>query len=131
MNKVLSVFLDRLSERMTALVAGLVSARVAGMHAEVQAQQQSDLEDLARRYDADGKSEIAESLRRRSLRITSSDLAGEGTEIVNLTMVPLQDPGNPEPTDLRALPDFSGSVKRKPRNQARREETAAEEEENS
>jgi hypothetical protein len=43
----------------------------------------------------------------------------------------LQDPRNPEPTDLRALPDFSGSVKRKPRNQARRDEAATEEEENS
>lgn len=129
MNKVLTVFLDRLAERMTALVAGLVSARVAGMHAEVQAHQQSELEDLARRYEADGKGEIAESLRRRSLRITSSDLAGEGTEIVKLTMVPLQEPGNSEPTDLRILPDFTGSAKRKSRTLARREESVTDDEE--
>lgn len=117
MSKVLTVFLDRLVERMTALVAGLVSSRVAGMHAEVQAQQQSQLEDLARQYEADGKMEIAQSLRKRSSRLVSADLAGEATEVVHLTMIPFQEPeSGVEPTDLRGLPDFTQAAKRKPRS---------------
>ncbi|MCA9010927.1 MAG: hypothetical protein KDB01_14345 [Planctomycetaceae bacterium] len=130
MNKVLAVFLDRVAERMTALVAGLVSSRVSGMHAAAQAEQQSELENLARQYEADGKTEIAQTLRKRALRLTTTDLAGEGTEIVHLTMVPFTDPqADNEPTDLRSLPDFSGKSKRKPRLTGGRDESSNEGEE--
>jgi len=132
MNKVLANFLERLVERMTALVAGLVSSSVAEMHAEAQALQQSRLEDLARQYEADGKPEIALTLRKRSTRLASADLAGEGTEVVHLTMVPLQDPETGgEPADLRSLPDFSGQTKRRSRAVTRRDEPAIETEESS
>ena len=77
MNRLFTTFLDRLAERMTALVAGLVSSRVTVLHAETQAEQQSQLEDLARQYEADGKPEIALTLRKRSTRLASADLAGE------------------------------------------------------
>jgi hypothetical protein len=55
MNKSFSVFLDRLAERFTAILAGVVSSRVESLRAEAQAEQQSQLEDLARKYEADGK----------------------------------------------------------------------------
>ena len=113
-NKLLSVFLDRLAERMTALVAGLVSSRVAGMHAAAQAEQQSDLEDLARRYEADGKPEIAQALRLRANDLVSADLASEGTKIVNLTLVPFTGPAEQgEPSELKTLPDFSATTARR------------------
>ena len=82
MNKHALGFLDRLAERFAAIVAGLVSSRVEGMTAVVQAEQQSELEDLARKYEAEGKPEIAESLRNRAARLTSSNLASEGLEVM-------------------------------------------------
>ncbi len=111
MSKLLSVFLDRLAERFAALVAGAISSRVEGLHATAQAEQQSQLEDLARRYEADGKTEIAVTLRQRAARLTSADLAAEAVEVVErLTQdTPrLPDPGRTgQQGDLRGLPDFN------------------------
>jgi hypothetical protein len=118
MNKVVSVFLDRLAERFTALLAGLVSSRVAGLHAAVQAEQQSQLEDLARGYEADGKPDIAKELRERASRLTSPDLVGEAIEVIH--RVTTEDPrlaGPAEPNfpgtaaDLRSLPRFESPTK--------------------
>ena len=112
MNKVISVFLDRLAERFTALLAGSMSARVEGLHAAAQAEQQSQLEDLARRHEADGKLDIAATLRERAIRLTSTDLAAEAVEVIQrLTDDPLRliEPVRTTPqADLRGLPDFSG-----------------------
>ena len=82
MNKQALGFLDRLAERFAAVVAGLVSSRVEGMTAVAQAEQQSQLEDLARQYEAEGKPAIAESLRNRAARLTSTNLASEGLEVM-------------------------------------------------
>lgn len=113
MSKPFSKFLDRLAERFAALMAGSISSRVEGLHAAVQADQQSQLEDLARQYEAEGKTVIAEALRRRAARLTSADLVGEAVEIVErLTADPLR---STEPTratpraDLPSL-DFSSGL---------------------
>ncbi len=116
MNKVVMTFLDRLAERFTALAAGLLSSRIAGLHAAAQAEQQSELEDLARRYESEGKPEIAATLRQRLLGLPSANLAGEGAE--QLRQLQPTIPGLPEspvsgPTgvaaDLRGLPNFETS----------------------
>lgn len=85
MPTLLSSFLDRLAERFTAIVAGVISSKVEGLHAVTQAEQQSQLEDLARRYESEGKNEIAATLRQRALRLTSSDLAAEAVEVMQQT----------------------------------------------
>jgi hypothetical protein len=82
MSKLISALLDQLAERLTALVAGAVSSRVCGLQAVVQAEQQSELEDLARQYETDGKPEIAATLRQRAARLTNPDLAGEASEVL-------------------------------------------------
>jgi hypothetical protein len=82
MNKLFSVFLDRLAERFTAILAGVVSSRVESLRAEAQAEQQSQLEDLARKYEADGKIAIAKTLRERALQLTSTNLAGDGVDVI-------------------------------------------------
>lgn len=111
MNKLFSLFLDRLAERIGALLAGSISSRVEGLHAMAQADQQSQLEDLARRYEADGKTEIAATLRQRAARLTSTDLAAEAVEVVERLTADtgrLPDPPKAHPSaDLRGLPDFS------------------------
>jgi len=110
MSKLLSLFLDRLAERFAALLAGSLSSRVEGLHATAQAEQQSQLEDLARRYDADGKTEIAVTLRQRASRLTSGDLAAEAVEVVERLTQDTPRLPNPGRTgqqgDLRGLPDF-------------------------
>lgn len=121
MNNVVALFLERLAERLTALVAGLVSSRVEGLHAAVQAEQQSQLEDLARKYEVEGKSEIAATLRERSLRLSSANLAATAVDSVQqLATEPLKLPGSvtsSPPGDLTGLPDFGPST---PRNRGRK-----------
>ncbi len=121
MNKVISLFLDRIAERFVALTVGLVSSRIEGFHAASQAEQQSDLEDLARSYEAAGKIEIAASLRQRAQGLTSSNPAAEADRIVrNVTEAPLQLPGPPDAgqeADVRRLPDCAPSAS--PRNAKR------------
>lgn len=110
MNNVIALFLERLADRLTALLAGLVSSRVEELHATIQAEQQSQLEDLARKYEAEGKPEIAETLRQRSLRLTSTNLAGGAVESVQqVASEPFKLTGqstSQSTGDLSGLPDF-------------------------
>ncbi|HQZ66941.1 MAG TPA: hypothetical protein PLY87_17745 [Planctomycetaceae bacterium] len=127
MNSVFSTFLDRLAERFTAILASVVSSRVESLRAEVQAEQQSQLEDLARKYEADGKSSIAQALRERALRLTTGNLAGDGANVIDLVSAePLRITGpntslNGGP--LESLPDFSSPPK--PEKKSRRRKTDA------
>jgi hypothetical protein len=121
MNRIISSFLDRLVERFTAILAGVISSRVEGLQASAQAEQQSQLEDLARKYETEGKTEIAQSLRERALNLTSSNLAGEAVEILEAVAGdPLKLTGPTQPPaagPLKGVPDFSAPAKsrKKPR----------------
>ena len=123
MNKVISLFLDRIAERFVALTAGLVSSRIEGFHAASQAEQQSDLEDLARTYEAAGKTEIAASLRQRALRLNSSNPAAEAEHIVRtVTGEPLQLPAPPnagQVADVRGLPGCAPNASSRKAKQSR------------
>lgn len=128
MNKTLSVFLDRLAERFTALLAGVISSRVAGMHAAAQAEQQSALEDLARQYESQGKLEIAAKLRSRAAALTSADLASEALEVVGRTTAeaPRLETSDESRADnqLKGLPNLSsdsaaGTSRKKSKRQPR------------
>jgi hypothetical protein len=125
MNSVFSTFLDRLAERFTAILASVVSSRVESLRAEVQAEQQSQLEDLARKYEADGKSSIAQALRERALRLTNGNLAGDGANVIDLVSAePLRITGpnsSPNGGTLASLPDFSSPPK--PERKSRRRRT--------
>jgi hypothetical protein len=112
MSRLFSLFLDRLAERFAVLLAGSLSSRVEGLHATLQADQQSQLEDLARKYEADGKTDIAAALRQRASRLTSTDLAAEAVEVVeqvtaDATRPPLASQGGLLPG--HALPDFNAA----------------------
>jgi hypothetical protein len=133
MNKVISLFLDRIAERFVALTVGLVSSRIEGFHAASQAEQLSDLEDLARRYEAAGKTEIAASLRQRVLGLTSSNPAAEAEHIVrNVTEEPLQLPGPQDAgqmADVQCLPgcdpNASPRIAKRPRTRDAKKSTDA------
>lgn len=114
MNQILSQFLERLTERLTALLAGLISSRFEGFHAAAKAQQQSQLEDLARQYESEGKNEIANGLRHHAHSLMSPDLAHEATESMRLLTIDssMDDSGKgtsrgkKSSDNLRQLPDF-------------------------
>jgi hypothetical protein len=122
MSKVVTTFLDRLAERFAALMAGLVSSRVEGLHAAAQAEQQSELEDLARQYEADGKLAIAQTLRQRAARLTSTNLAGEAVEVMQQLAADNRPALPPGPVgahgDLRGLPGIESGKSSKKRRGA-------------
>ena len=124
MNSLFSTFLDRLAERFTAILAGVVSSRVESLRAEAQAEQQSQLEDLARKYEADGKIAIARTLRERALQLTSTNLAGEGMDVIEAVSagpLRLTGPNTSSPGgQLENLPDFSAPPSRRTRFRRRR-----------
>jgi len=129
MNSLFSTFLDRLAERFTAILAGVVSSRVESLRAEVQAEQQSQLEDLARKYEADGKIAIAKTLRERALSLTTSNLAGEGVDVIEaVSAEPLRLSGpnsSPRGGPLQNLPDFSAPPKPEKKSRRRRSDPAS------
>ena len=122
MSTLFTVFLDRLAERIAALLAGLVSSRIESLHAEAQADQQSRLEDLARKYEADGKTEVAAILRQRSTQLTSTNLMAEAVQVLDQVAGESSGPAGfaklQTQSDLRSLPDiaaFPGNAARKRR----------------
>ncbi len=129
MNSVFSTFLDRLAERFTAILASVVSSRVESLRAEVQAEQQSQLEDLARKYEADGKSSIAQALRERALRLTNGNLAGDGANVIDLVSAePFRITGPNSSLNggtLESLPDFSAPPKPEKNSRRRRTDSSA------
>ena len=128
MNSVFSTFLDRLAERFTAILASVVSSRVESLRAEVQAEQQSQLEDLARKYEADGKSSIAQALRERALRLTNGNLAGDGANVIDLVSAePFRITGPNSSLNggnLESLPDFSAPTKPEKKSRRRRSDSS-------
>lgn len=112
-------FLNRLAERMATLAAGMLSARVAGLHAAAEAEQQSELEDLARRYEADGKIEIARTLRERVQRLSSANLASEAVEVLEqVTGAADVRPALPDARGAKALPDFTAPSRSRKRTRS-------------
>ena len=129
MNSVFSTFLDRLAERFTAILASVVSSRVESLRAEVQAEQQSQLEDLARKYEADGKSSIAQTLRERALRLTNGNLAGDGANVIDLVSAESLRITGPNTSlnggNLERLPDFSAPPKPEKKSRRRRSDSSS------
>ncbi len=117
MSQMLSRFLDHLAERFATLFAGMISSRVEGLRAVAQAEQQSHLEDLARHYEAEGKIDIAASLRQRALNLTSSDLAAEAVQIMQRTSAQRLASDTPVSEEQPAIPDFT-SPPTKPRKKS-------------
>lgn len=116
MNRIVSAFLDRLTERFTAIIASVISSRVEALQAATQAEQQSQLEELARQYETSGMPEVAATLRKRIQRLTSNDLAAEAIDVMNKVScdVPKLLTQVQEPTENTSPPDPLGT-RRKPR----------------
>ena len=125
MLKAVQWFIDRLVERVIPIVGTLFTASVESLHALGQAEQQSRLEDAARRYEADDKPEIAAALRRRATDLTSDNPAAQALRIYENVAgdeQPLLPPA-PESSggDVARLPDFN----RKPAKPRRKKSSSS------
>lgn len=112
-------FLDRLTERIVPLIGSAFSSTVETQHALVQASQQSELEDAARRYEAEGKTELANTLRERAARLTSNNPAAEAVTIYHNIAGEeqrlLPPPENRPSPERNRLPDLSSPPRKKKR----------------
>ncbi len=117
-------FMERLAERLVPLIAASFSSTVETLHALGQAEQQSDLEEAARRYEADGKTDIAQTLRKRAAALTSGNPAAEAVDIFENVasegrqLLPPAD--RPSESDLARLPDLGGRPLTSSRKKTRR-----------
>ena len=82
MNSLIKLFLDKLSERIFSLIGSSIGTAATTYHAIQQAEQQSVLEDLARKYELDGKLDLAAKLREQSALIGNDDPAAAGKHIL-------------------------------------------------
>lgn len=82
MSKLIRGFLERLRDRLTASFASLIGSTFTTFRTIHQVEQQSQLEDLARQYEADGKHNLAEQLRVQATRLNLDDPVAEAEGIV-------------------------------------------------
>ena len=119
MMKSMQWIIERFVERGVPLIGNLFAAAIQSMHALGVAEHQSEIEEVARRYEADGKPEIAASVPRRAEQIGSVPSADEAVQIAKHVAQPLQSllaGDDKESTKLSALPSPSKpKAKRKPR----------------
>lgn len=79
---VLQKILDILSQRIASLVGGALASRLETMVMLEQVDQQDELEERARRLEKEGKADLAEVLRRRTLRVDPNEPGGQGKAIL-------------------------------------------------
>ncbi len=79
-----SAFFERLADRCLALAAGLLASSIESASIRRDAEQQSQLEDLARSYEADGQTEVAATIRSRAQQLSHSNPAAQGESILSL-----------------------------------------------
>ena len=122
MSRIVSGFLDRLAERLTAVIAGVVSSKVESIRAVTQADQQAQLEDLARSYEADGKHDAARTLRERAMHLTSVNLAGDAVDMMHAVTSDAprltHASSNASEESAPRLPDFSSAPPRERRKKS-------------
>lgn len=111
MLKAVQWFIDRLVERFVPILGTLFSASIESLHALGHAEQQSRLEDAARRYEADDKPKIAAALRRRAADLASDNPAAQGLRIfenvAGADQPLLPQTNEPAKSDAARLPDFN------------------------
>ena len=104
--------IERIAERFIPLIGGMFSSTVETFHALGLAEQQSQLEEAARRYEVEGKTEIAAALRQRAAQLASDNPAEQAVRIAeNVASQPLlpSTNGNSDGSQPGRLPDLKQS----------------------
>ena len=87
MHRILQSFFERLTERIVAMAGSMVAATVEVERTTQQAEQLSQLEDLARRMEAEGKEDIAESIRARMQTHVADNPAANADRLIENVVV--------------------------------------------
>ncbi len=90
---------ERLTERIFGLIASSIGNAVSVSRIACEAEQQSALEDLARKYEAEGKQQLADQLRTQAAAIQSLDPASDGAGVLNRLGCAASTPGLPSMDD--------------------------------
>ena len=91
MLKSIQLLIHPIAERLIAVIATSLSSTVQTLHALGQAEQQNQIEEAARRYEKEGKPEIAATLRRRAGELTSTNPLADGVDIItNVSSMPAE-----------------------------------------
>lgn len=107
MMKSVQWIIQRFVERAVPLVGNLFSAELQSLHALGLAEQQSQLEEAARRFEAEGKPDIAATLRKRAEQLDRDADSDEAVRIAQRVASPLDGflpHVSEKPTELGALP---------------------------
>lgn len=73
---------ERLTERIFGVIGSHIGNTVSTYRAVCEAEQQSTLEDLACKYEAEGKSKLADRIRSQAAAITNVDPASDGASVL-------------------------------------------------
>ena len=81
MNNLIRTFLDRLHDRIIASVGSMIGSTFTVFRAAHHTEQKSFLEDLARKYESEGKLDLAEQIRSQSDNLSTDDPATEALPV--------------------------------------------------
>ncbi len=73
---------EKLTERIFGIIGSNIGTSLSTCRAACEAEQQNLLEDLARKYEAEGKQKLADQLRLQAARITGTDPASDGAHVL-------------------------------------------------
>lgn len=98
------VLFDRLTERLFGVISSHLGNAVSAYRIVCASEQQSQLEDLARQYEAEGKQQLADEVRAQAAAISGSDPGSDGARVLERLTGPTQLPGLPEVSDSPPAP---------------------------
>lgn len=127
MNTLIRTFLNRLHDRIIASVGSMIGSTFSAFRAAHHTEQKSFLEDLARRYESEGKLDLAEQIRTQSQNLNTDD---PGTEALPVFRNVLADQNelpllcdNPCPEEATADSKTAATASTKRKRRGRRPST--------
>lgn len=102
-----STLLERLAERCLAIAAGLLASSIESACIRRDAEQQNQLEELARTYEAEGLPEVAANLRQRAQQLSHHNPAAMGESLLSLGHQPISTAQVDRSTEAPATPPLS------------------------
>ncbi len=106
---------ERLTERIFGLIGSNIGNAVSACRVACEAEQQSALEDLARKYESEGKQQLADQIRSQAVAIRSLDPASDGDTVLDQIGYTEATPSLPEVRSEEPSPQKKPHRKRRSR----------------
>lgn len=111
-------FMERMAERVVPIITSAFATTIETMDALGRAEQQSQLEEAARRYEADGQATLAETLRRKAIELDATNPGSSG--VVTFENVARDESRMQPPSTETPAPRLEAKKKRRSTPQRRR-----------